>query len=123
MALRSKKIILLLVGCCLAWPSVLPAQEKAAVPVKENFQPDIVKEDFQLNIINKKVVEPEYAAMVEVAGVVAENPQVTVSIGAAVKTGSITLTLKNIFGTVHFSGSLEKILKSKKLPGPPPENH
>ena len=60
--------------------------------------------------------------MVEVAGAVTESPQVTVSIGAAVKTGPITMTLRNIFGTVHFRGSLEKLLKLNKLSSPLPEN-
>jgi hypothetical protein len=80
------------------------------------------KEDFKLNITDKKVTEIDYESKVEVAVKTETKPPVSVNVGAAVRAGQITLTLKNIFGDVRFRGSLEKILNQINSPRAPKEN-
>lgn len=78
-------------------------------------------ENFKVNITDKRVVETDYESKVEL-NVNSENrPAVSVNVGAAVRAGQITLTLKNIFGDVRFRGSLEKITNQLNLPRPNPE--
>ena len=79
-------------------------------------------ENFKVNITDKKIVETDYESKVELNANSENRPAVSVNVGAAVRAGQITLTLKNIFGDVRFRGSLEKITNQINLLRSPKEN-
>lgn len=78
-------------------------------------------ENFKVNITDKKISEPNYESKVELNLDSETRSNVSVNVGAAVRAGQITVTLKNIFGDVRFRGSLEKITNQIKLPRPAQE--
>ena len=107
------KIVSVLVFACLLAPGL--------------FGQDVVRdlatlnEDFQLNIQNKRIVETAYDSSLEVSLISDSRPPVALRVGASVKTGKITLTLRNVFGDVRFRASLESVLNQINLRHSPNE--
>ena len=72
-------------------------------------------ENFKVNITDKKITETNYESKVELNLKPEKRSSVSVNIGAAVRAGQITVSMKNVFGDVRFRGSLEKITNQINL--------
>ena len=76
--------------------------DKAAQPLRD--------ETFNLNIIERRIVETDFLASTAVGFESAEVKNLEMSIGVALRATKIDVLLRNVTGTVRFRGSVQRIL-------------
>jgi hypothetical protein len=108
-----------LISATIVWMA-LSAAAQEPVPDKPGSRTN-ADETFQLNIVERRIVETDFAAATAVGF---ENPppgHLKMNVGVELRATRIDVTLRNVTGTVRFRGSVQRIIDViNRRPARPP---
>lgn len=91
-------------------PAPAAPREQAAQP-EEAATDTTADEDFELDIVSRRITEQDFLASTSVATDDSEPGGLDLRVGAAVRASDIDVQLRNVRGRVRFRASLEPVLR------------
>lgn len=107
MTIAGRIVSMLAIIACAA---VYCAGQQKLPPAVDPVKPISADETFDLNIIERRITEKDFAAATSVGFESHEGKNVSVNVGVSVRAEKIDVLMRNVTGTVRFRGSVQRIL-------------